>query len=155
MMKDKLCLLYSKMPYIHWEKIRTHKVRQDALDKVAGTPEVTGTKKPPTDEEWDDLPMSTKLLIAFNWEKSPIHDRRTLDQAFYYTLPAKDIRERDQDQVLSKYMANEDDLKDDPYILMVDQLWMWILDTPTTGPDGEKIDTSITFNYPYFQSLPP
>jgi hypothetical protein len=64
------------------------------------------------------------LLIAYNWEKSPIHDRRTLDQEFYYTLPAKNIRKRDEDQVLYRYMGGEDDLKDDPRILMVDQLWI-------------------------------
>ena len=93
-----------------------HQIRQESFDKMITT------GRPPDNQEWDDLPVGAKLLIAYNWEKSPIHDRRTLDQAFYYTLPAKNIRKRDEDQVLYRYMGGEDDLKDDPRILMVDQL---------------------------------
>src|SRR6266481_217868 len=113
------------MPYIDWEETSMHQIRQESFDKMITT------GRPPDNQEWDDLPVGAKLLIAYNWEKSPIHDRRTLDQAFYYTLPAKNIRKRDEDQVLYRYMGGEDDLKDDPRILMVDQLWIWTIDTPT------------------------
>lgn len=114
-----------------------HQIRQDSFDKLIAT------GRPPADQEWNNLPVGAKLLIAYNWEKSPIHDRRTLDQALYYTLPAKDIRERDKDQVLYRYMKIEDELKDNPRILMVDQLWIWISDTPTKGADGTNCDTSM------------
>ncbi len=130
------------MPYIHWEERTLQLARQELLDQVAKT------KVPPQGQNWNDLPDSSKLLVAYNWETSPIHDRRTLDQAFYYTLPTEDIRERDKDQVLSKYMEDENSFqkegeKEDPRILMVDQLWMWILDTPTKGMNGTKLDTSM------------
>ena len=75
------------------------------------------------------LDIDSKLLLAYVHEDSPLHVRRTLDQSFYYTLPDEEIRIRDLDQVLYRY--TNDDLKmTAPRILMVDQLWLWIIEEP-------------------------
>jgi hypothetical protein len=75
----------------------------------------------------DDLDTDGKLLFAYVHETPPLHIRRTLDQSFYYTLSDQDIRDRDLDQVVYRY-TNE--VMTSPRILMVDQLWLWIIDEP-------------------------
>ncbi|KAI7532186.1 hypothetical protein KC317_g19571, partial [Hortaea werneckii] len=62
---------------------------------------------------------------------SELHIRRTLDQSFYRTIDT-DARDIDQvvyryEQELSKSKHQEEDSRDDVKVLMVDQLWMWIL----------------------------
>jgi hypothetical protein len=74
----------------------------------------------------------------------PLHPRRTLDQYYYWAL--KDIETQDKSQVvyrataptkhLSDQFAERDldcreclqDIRTVPRLLMVDQLWLWILD---------------------------
>jgi hypothetical protein len=65
------------MPYIDWEEIYMQNKRKHYFDKMTQTP-----VQPPNDAEWAELPMGAKLLISYFWGTSPIHDRRTLDQAF-------------------------------------------------------------------------
>ncbi|KAL2429640.1 hypothetical protein ABEF95_008507 [Exophiala dermatitidis] len=71
----------------------------------------------------------------------PLHIRRTLDQSHYLML--EDTRKRDRDQVVLRRQqgregskngpasdspkAEEDDLKDQHPMVMVDQLWLWIV----------------------------
>lgn len=62
-----------------------------------------------------------KLLRKHLLSERPVHIRRTLDQSYYWTL--KDTSTRDRDQVV--YRATKDQ---NPRIIMVDQLWLWILD---------------------------
>ncbi|KAI3321501.1 hypothetical protein HD806DRAFT_545732 [Xylariaceae sp. AK1471] len=99
------------------------------------------------------------LLRKYLPENPPLHPRRTLDQAFYWAL--KSTKKRDRDQVVFRgTTAKPDDFhrfdlktgawpKHDEYkiqgtclectaniqklsrVVMVDQLWMWILDAKT------------------------
>ncbi|KAI0435950.1 hypothetical protein F4803DRAFT_543842 [Xylaria telfairii] len=99
------------------------------------------------------------LLTKYLPENPPLHPRRTLDQAFYWTL--RTTKERDCDQVVFRgTTAKPDDFhrfnretkkwaKHEEYkiqgtcsecttniqklsrVVMVDQLWMWILDENT------------------------
>lgn len=66
-----------------------------------------------------------KLLVREYLPKSPpLHIRRTLDQYYYYML--SDTRQRDADQVVTRWAR--DYLKiSDHNILMVDQLWLWVI----------------------------
>jgi hypothetical protein len=64
----------------------------------------------------DDL-----LIQAYLNAKPPLHTRRTLDQFFYHGI---DTSERDQDQVVYRYLKNRSD--PDPKIFMVDQLWTFV-----------------------------
>jgi hypothetical protein len=55
----------------------------------------------------------------------PLHCRRTLDQYSYYMLETTD--RRDEDQVVFRWAKERSQAP----ILMVDQLWLWVL------PDGD------------------
>ncbi|KAH7370046.1 hypothetical protein BKA65DRAFT_10708 [Rhexocercosporidium sp. MPI-PUGE-AT-0058] len=77
-----------------------------------------------TDRSADD-----KLILSYMFhETAPMHFRRTLDQYYYYTLPTTEAR--DKDQVITRYFAKTWP-DDDKLVLMVDQLWLWILDNDT------------------------
>ncbi|KAI2463165.1 hypothetical protein F4781DRAFT_440881 [Annulohypoxylon bovei var. microspora] len=82
----------------------------------------------------------TTLFIRayFNCNESPLHCRRTLDQFRYYMLD--DTEERDNNQVVFKWARKRDrqhPKNPDGYpLLMVDQLWLWIL------PDEKTVITS-------------
>ncbi|KAI0862133.1 hypothetical protein F4860DRAFT_473604 [Xylaria cubensis] len=99
-----------------------------------------------------------KLLRKFLPLDPPIHPRRTLDQAYYWTL--KSTKKRDRDQVIyrgttatsdafhrydetnkewleHKELSGRDcgtcrtNIRKVSRVIMVDQLWMWILDQKT------------------------
>lgn len=104
-----------------------------------------------------------KMLEKFLMEEAPLHPRRTLDQAYYWSLNT--TRKRDLDQVvyrattvpLSSYHRYDPDsntwwkndgsndvledhkecidcnksIRKVSRVVMVDQLWMWILDERT------------------------
>jgi hypothetical protein len=89
-----------------------------------------------------------QLLKEFLHSNPPYHPRRTLDQSYYWTLQS--TKKRDRDQVIYRGTAPKKDVmhkfhckteKDDPpcrqcyddirkvpRVIMVDQLWLWILD---------------------------
>lgn len=56
----------------------------------------------------------------------PIHPRRTLDQSYYYNLVNTDGR--DKDQVVYRGTRAGESLFNNPKIIMVDQLWLYVLD---------------------------
>ena len=75
----------------------------------------------------DNYVINRKLILAYMFDEIPLHFRRTLDQYYYTNVPTTEAR--DLDQVVSRYFnktwpeeANEN------LLLMVDQLWLWILD---------------------------
>ncbi|KAK4677382.1 hypothetical protein QC764_405710 [Podospora pseudoanserina] len=61
----------------------------------------------------------------------PLHCRRTLDQYSYYMLETTE--RRDKDQVVYRWATKHGKPKNTAPILMVDQLWLWVL------PDGTVI----------------
>ncbi|KAF1992710.1 hypothetical protein P154DRAFT_452242 [Amniculicola lignicola CBS 123094] len=63
--------------------------------------------------------------------KKPLHCRRTLDQYSYYMLETTD--RRDEDQVVFRWAKERSQAP----ILMVDQLWLWVL------PDVGTVITSL------------
>jgi hypothetical protein len=89
-----------------------------------------------------------QLLKTFLHSNPSFHPRRTLDQSYYWTLPS--TKRRDRDQVVyrgtapkKKFMHSEhcktmkgefpckqcwDDIRKVPRVIMVDQLWLWILE---------------------------
>ena len=70
-----------------------------------------------------------RLFRANLYEQPPMHPRRTLDQYYFSTL--KDTTARDKDQVVyrgTRTRTLENDDSHEPRIVMVDQLWLWILD---------------------------
>lgn len=72
------------------------------------------------------------LVSAYLHHRPPLHARRTLDQYYYYML--QDTRERDADQVVTRWATKH--LKRPHHnILMVDQLWLWIIKGKGKHPD--------------------
>ncbi|KAL2001346.1 hypothetical protein VTN02DRAFT_1863 [Thermoascus thermophilus] len=78
------------------------------------------------------------------------HEPMTLDQYYYATLD--DTQERDDSQVVSRYLdrEREKNAPKEPQILMVDQLWLWIIDEKTiitsTTKHPEQFDDIILRN---------
>jgi hypothetical protein len=95
-----------------------------------------------------------------------LHPRRTLDQFYYHMLGEEELERRDQDQVIFRWMAKlkaqaEEEqqarsaqgkqpriegkkMNFDPKVLMVDQLWLWVIDESECLPSVflEAVNTS-------------
>ena len=68
------------------------------------------------------------LLKGYVGATKPLHCRRTLDQFSYYMLDS--IESRDMDQVILRWGRKRLEKAgnvDDAPVLMVDQLWLWVL----------------------------
>ncbi|KAH7382941.1 hypothetical protein BKA64DRAFT_683555 [Cadophora sp. MPI-SDFR-AT-0126] len=93
-----------------------------------------------------DSHLDEKLLFEYLHADPPLQPRRTLDQSYYGAL--KSTQARDRDQVVyrattpaphacmkrnpgDKCPDCQQDIKKVPRLIMVDQLWMWILDDKT------------------------
>jgi hypothetical protein len=87
-----------------------------------------------------DLHTEEQLMKAYLHAQPPLHPRRTLDQAYYGAL--RSTRARDRDQVVYRGTTPEphncigmdscpqcnEDIRKTPRLIMVDQLWLWVLD---------------------------
>lgn len=70
-----------------------------------------------------------RLIEDHLYSDPPLHARRTLEQFYYWT--AGDTARRDKDQVVCRGTRNPNidlDPEATSRIVMVDQLWLWILD---------------------------
>ncbi|GFF29050.1 hypothetical protein IFM46972_02521 [Aspergillus udagawae] len=129
--------------YLHWDTYRNliqrRKVVEDRLWQ--------GRSRPVPDKI-SRAHLESKLIWKFLGSEPPIHLRRTLDQFGYPNL--RSTTARDDDQMLWKRTRKSINLKDkigdsvrtdsdsgvpdvfeDGKVLMVDQLWLWILDQRT------------------------
>ena len=139
------------LPYLHWDTIDSMENRREVVklrsyDKTKEDKVARGIR--PVD---DSILSSNSLEHKVMWQylTSNIHCRRTLDQ---YGYPSLNTDERDMDQVLYKYTqsireksASKDKSRssrrskgtgpvEEPLplaVLMVDTLWLWILDDQT------------------------
>jgi hypothetical protein len=90
-----------------------------------------------------DFRIEKGLITKYLHERESLHPRRTLDQSYYTAL--KDTRTRDQDQVVYRATTRikhdcplktsqeeckqcQEDIAKTSRLVVVDQLWMWILD---------------------------
>jgi hypothetical protein len=98
-----------------------------------------------------DCYQEEMLLKEFLHSNPPFHPRRTLDQSYYWTIQS--TKKRDRDQVVFRGTAAKqkfihsahcktkkdepscrqcrDDIRKVPRVIMVDQLWLWILNGST------------------------
>ncbi|RDW62070.1 hypothetical protein BP6252_11503 [Coleophoma cylindrospora] len=74
-----------------------------------------------------DYEADERLLRRHLHTNPPLHIRRTLDQSYFWTL--EDTTSRDRDQVV--YRGTKAGKIGNARVVMVDQLWMWILDEHT------------------------
>ncbi|KAK4204602.1 hypothetical protein QBC40DRAFT_272606 [Triangularia verruculosa] len=70
-----------------------------------------------------------RLITNHLYTPSPLHPRRTLEQYYYWT--ADDTTHRDRQQVVYRATQMRSDPEAIPRVVMVDQLWLWILDENT------------------------
>jgi hypothetical protein len=110
------------MPYLHFESTRRHQEMQEAIRRAE-------TLRSPLCPYLGKASTYDEMLIRAHLTTSTVslHVRRTLDQSFYHNI---DTTSRDEDQVVYRYQLKGKDRKTDevdPKIVMVDQLWMWIL----------------------------
>jgi hypothetical protein len=74
-----------------------------------------------------DYEPNERLLRENLHEDPPMHIRRTLDQSYFLTL--EDTEARDKDQVVYRgTRAGKSLYARNTRVVMVDQLWLWILD---------------------------
>ena len=115
------------LPYLHWDSYK-HMQERAALIKRR----LEDMRARPVDTDVaNGRSMESKLIWQYLTSNLPLHCRRTLDQFGYPSL--RNTASRDADQVLyrrtklitSMYGALEDVVAK---VLMVDQLWLWILD---------------------------
>ncbi|KAI0595703.1 hypothetical protein F4775DRAFT_585372 [Biscogniauxia sp. FL1348] len=91
-----------------------------------------------------DSDIEGRLVTRYLHDPSPLHPRRTLDQSHYGALRHTGIRDRDQVVYRATSPSQHDHAVDDencqvcqedsrkvPRLIMVDQLWLWILDEST------------------------
>ncbi|KAF2101365.1 hypothetical protein NA57DRAFT_72808 [Rhizodiscina lignyota] len=116
------------MPYLHWEhslaRYHAAKIVQDA-ERVCESLRTRGSRAYVCLGDIYGLPcnMQEKLLRYYIPGKPWLHVRRTLDQSYYVFL--KETEARDRDQVVERYSRKMS--WPEPRVLMVDQLWLWIL----------------------------
>ena len=101
-------------------------------------------KKTRRDESYDSLPSSKlvpekytrrseALLHRYLFSTDPLEpptlqDRRTLEQAYFYNL--RYVAHRDNDQIIGQSTKKKEEDQPDQTrkMMMVDQLWMWVID---------------------------
>jgi hypothetical protein len=76
--------------------------------------------------EMIDEAADERLIREHLHSPSPLHMRRTLDQYYYWTVA--NTTAQDQDQVVGHGTRSGIDPGATGRVVMVDQLWMWILD---------------------------
>ena len=109
------------MPYLHWDSCASQDERRDTVKSIQQN------GKAGYHPDWISISgnqksLESKLIQRCLFDSLPLHIRRTLHQFYYETM--EDTEVRDGSQVVSRY-AKERGMR--PNILMVDQLWLWIL----------------------------
>jgi hypothetical protein len=108
------------MPYLHFETTRRRQEMQEAI-KRAETMRLPLCRLGKA-QTYDEMLIRAHL----NTSTVSLHVRRTLDQSFYHNI---DTSSRDTDQVVYRYQMRTKGEGEaiDPKVVMVDQLWMWVL----------------------------
>ena len=114
--------VFTFMPYLHFE---TNKRRQEMQEAIKRAKKIQSPLHPFHNKAatYDEMLIRAHLTTS----TVSLHVRRTLDQSFYHNI---NTESRDQDQVVVRYQMKGKDKNDeafDPKLVMVDQLWMWIL----------------------------
>lgn len=87
-----------------------------------------------------------RLVEDHLFDDSPLHMRRTLEQYYYWT--AVDTTGRDHEQVVSRGTRSQNEDPDAAVrLIMVDQLWLWILDESKSVQITSILQDSTTNGY--------
>ncbi|KFA80205.1 hypothetical protein S40288_10075 [Stachybotrys chartarum IBT 40288] len=121
------------MPYLHWGT-NFERLKLKKLVHLVNNGDNSQPGEPSLHTE-----RYYGLLKGYLNRDHALHCRRTLDQFYYFNLDEKDMEKRDKSQTMSNYFLshpenkksdsapkNSEDTSDFP-ILMVDQLWLWVV----------------------------
>ena len=124
--------IFTFMPYLHFETDANRREMQRAIEEAQMLKErerhnhTLVQPLPRKAETYDEMLLRAHLVSS----TVNLHVRRTLDQFYYHNI---DTKSRDEDQVVYRYqserlkrMASEE-IRTEPKVFMVDQLWMWVL----------------------------
>ena len=115
------------LPYLHWDTFKNMQ-RQAAIIKKRSE---QAHARPVIPEIASSTSMAHKLIWQYLTSDRPVHCRRTLDQYGYPNL--RNTAVRDADQIFYKRTKQTSGVDHDntAKVLMVDQLWLWIMDNQT------------------------
>lgn len=117
------------MPYLHWEYALASAQIRYLLGTIAGDVQRPDLNKHLTPLDINHLPCTTdeKIVRKYVTKSQPLHSRRELHSSFHQGL--SDSMMGDVAQVLDIYAREKlpADIRGPP-MLMVDQLWMWMLE---------------------------
>lgn len=123
------------MPYLHREKF-------GLVDNISHFIEERGGKCG-RDKKFEPPCKNLKMLLDHYLDcHGPIHNRRTFDQYYYRNL--SNTRHRDCDQLIGRLFqrrSGESSSVTEQPVLMVDQLWLWVL--PDQGVYAEAVPFSV------------
>lgn len=105
------------LPYLHWDTTEQFAARSRYLDTLEAGQELS-LPGHMTEETKAVLQSNRKAAV-----RNSYHPRRSLDQYGYPGL--RDTSDRDSDQVISK---NTQSAEDGEKMIMVDQLWLWVIE---------------------------
>lgn len=117
------------LPYLHWDTTKGFAARSRYLNSLEAGEEISFSEA---------MTKETKAILQANKKaavRNSCHPRRSLDQYGYPGLT--DTSDRDNDQVVSK---NTTSAKDGQKMIMVDQLWLWVIED-----DSDACKSSIVF----------
>ncbi len=111
------------MPFLHWESLDAWTERQELIGEVKeGRP-----GRPQVDRDFVRTYLPHKT--------APLHDRRSLHQAFYHFSGLTRSVPR-VDQVMEKFTSGRGDQDGCAKLIVVDQLWLWLI--KGTRPTNEQ-----------------
>ena len=122
------------MPYLHWA---TTSERLKTQNSICGVPPprlpLPGSDKTASVQlnHYTEHDPYRKLLNTYLSGDCPLHIRLTLDQFYYTGLDDQELEYRDANQTITKYAeeySEDTEIRNNPPLLMVDQLWLWVLD---------------------------
>jgi hypothetical protein len=115
------------MPYLHYEYTSKREDMKHTINQVRDGIRVAPPK-------FSRNTPDQNAFWAYLRQDIPLHIRRTLDQYYYDALDSdssqrKGVLPRNLDQVTQRFMKSQEQFKnDDTILLMVDQLWMVLLE---------------------------
>jgi hypothetical protein len=121
------------MPYLHYEYTSRRQSMLETVDQV-----IEGARSGPPRPQSNTADQNA--IWAYLRRDMPLHIRRTLDQFYYDALDSdtpqkKGVPPRNKDQVIQRFMKAQEQWKnEDPLMLMVDQLWMVLLEDGNVLP---------------------
>ncbi|RDL33135.1 uncharacterized protein BP5553_08574 [Venustampulla echinocandica] len=116
-----------RMPYLNWATEDERKKLNRIIKEVTEANQSSNNSGPNVASDKPD--RYERLVWKYVYDEHPLHVRRTLDQSYYSTLHSTETR--DVDQIPYKYFHQHFEESTMHPVLMVDQLWLWVLGKDT------------------------